>query len=244
MDLSGKVVLVTGGAHRVGQAISLGLAKKGAKVAIHYNQSADGAHETLARIRAAGQEAFLIQGDLSHFHQIERVLEACYEEFKRIDVLINNAALYFKTPVLDTTEEQWDELFAVNLKAAYFCATLAARHMLEQNAGKIINITDVAGILPWPDFIPYCTTKAGLIAITKGLAKALAPQIQVNAVASGTVLMAENASQADKEAIRQATLLKRIGSPRDVLSTILFLIQGSDYITGEVIAVDGGRLLI
>lgn len=243
MDIKSKVALITGGAHRVGKAMALGLAKEDVKLALHYNQSEHAAQETLSEIQSLGKKAILIQGDFSKVDQIEKVVNTCYEYYQSIDILINNAAVYFKTPLLETSEEQWDELFNINLRAPYFCSQVAAQMMKKQNSGKIINIADVAGISPWPDYIPYSATKAGLISITKGMAIALAPQIQVNAIASGTVLMTENATSDYTNKIKDETLLKKIGSPQDIVNTVIFLLKGSDYLTGEVIVVDGGRLL-
>ncbi len=243
MRLAGKVALVTGGAKRVGRAISLGLAEVGAKVAIHYYHSEDGAQETLAAVKAVGGEGFLIRGDFSQVDTIRSTVKKCAEHYGGVDVLINNAAVYSKTPLAETTEDAWDALFTVNLKAPFFCSQAAAKIMKARGSGKIVNIADVAGIVPWPEFIPYSASKAGLLSLTKGLAVALAPEIQVNAVASGTVLMAEAASTAYHKEISEATLLKRIGEPADIVNTVLFLLTGSDYITGAVIPVDGGKLL-
>ena len=243
MDIEGKVALVTGGAVRVGKAISLGLAREGASVALHYNRSQNEALRTVSEIESFGAKAVALEGDFLSVEQIERVVNACLETFGRIDILVNNAAVYFKTRFGQTQEGEWDALVNVNLKAPFFCAQLASQTMLEQKRGKIINITDIAGIAPWPDYIPYCTSKSGLIALTKGLAKALAPHIQVNAIASGTVLFQEETQKPSQAELIDQTLLKRVGNPQDIVNTVIFLVQGSDFITGEVIAVDGGRLL-
>ncbi|MFQ5770280.1 MAG: SDR family NAD(P)-dependent oxidoreductase, partial [bacterium] len=135
-------------------------------------------------------------------------------------------------------------LLNINLKAPFFCAQYVAKYMKKQKIGKIINLADVAGISPWPGYIPYCASKAGLIAITKGLAKTLAPKIQVNAIASGTVLLQEDTTKEFENEIKNLSLLKKIGTPADIVNTVVFLIKGSDFITGEVITVDGGRLLV
>jgi len=239
MNIQDKVVLITGGAHRLGKAISIGLARAGAKVIVHYNHSEQEAQATRDEILALNREVLLAQGDFSNIHDIENVVDLCLEHFDAIDVLVNNAAVYFGTPLRETTQQQWDKLFEVDLRAPYFCSKCVAEKMLQRKSGKIINITDIAGVAAWAGFIPYSATKAGLIAITKGLAQELAPHIQVNAVAPGTVLLRENeTANADR-----TTLLKKVGSPQDVVNTILFLIEGGDYITGEVITVDGGRLL-
>jgi NAD(P)-dependent dehydrogenase (short-subunit alcohol dehydrogenase family) len=244
LELENKVALVTGGAARVGKAISLGLAKEGVKVAVHYHHSRDEAEQTLSEIEAAGSDALLLPGNFSRVAEIEKVVRSCYQHFKSLDILINNAAIYFRTPLGETTEKQWDDLLSINLKAPFFCAQFASTIMKKQQSGKIINIADVAGISPWPGFIPYSASKAGLISITKGLAQALAPDIQVNAIASGTVLMAKDATEDYENEIRNLTLLKKIGSPADIVNTVLYLLKGSDFITGSVITVDGGRLLI
>jgi len=243
MQLDGKIALVTGGSQRVGRAISLGLAQRGARVAVHYHDSENQARDTVDQIRDAGGEAFPIRGNFALTRDIRNTMKACVKQFGGLDILVNNAAVYFETLLRETSEKEWDMLFEINLKAPFFCCQEAAKVMEKQQSGKIVNIADVAGIVPWADHIPYCATKAGLISITKGLAKALAPNIQVNAVASGTVLLADNAAKEYREKIENGTLLKRIGSPQDVVNTVLFLLTGSDYITGSVIAVDGGKLL-
>lgn len=243
MDIQGKSALVTGGAVRVGRAISLGLAKAGAEVAVHYNKSKDEAQRTVSEIEAFGGQAFAIQGDFRKIPEVERVVSDSAAETGRLDILINNAANYFRTPIGEVTEVGWDTLFHLNVKAPFFCAQFAASFMKKQASGKIINIADVAGISPWPDFIAYSASKAGLISITKGLAKALAPDVQVNAIASGTVLIHEEASEKYKRQVADQTLLKRVGKPEDIVNTVLFLLQGSDYVTGTVVTVDGGRLL-
>jgi len=244
MNLENKVALVTGAAHRVGKSIALGLAHEGMKIALHFNRSQEQANQTLEEIKALGAEAIAIQGDFADVAQIKNVVKKCHEHFEKIDVLINNAALYFKTPVGETSEPGWDGLLDINLKAPYFCAQYVSGLMKQQKRGKIINITDVAGISPWPEFIPYSASKAGLIAVTKGLAKALAPNIQVNAIASGTILMSEGATEEYKNEIKDSTLLKKLGTPEDIVNTAIFLLKGSDFMTGEVVVVDGGRLLV
>lgn len=243
MELQNKVALITGGAHRVGKAIALGLVKERVKLALHYNHSTDKAEQTISEIKSMGGEALLIQGDFSRVSEIENVVKTCHQHFKKIDILINNAAIYFRTPLGETTEEQWDDLLTINLKAPFFCAQFVAIIMKKQKSGKIINITDVAGITPWSGYIPYSASKAGLISITKGMAKALAPDIQVNAVAPGTVLMREEATEDEIKEIKNLTLLKKIGTPEDIVNAVLFLLKGGDFVTGEVIVVDGGRLI-
>lgn len=242
MEIRGKVALVTGGARRVGREIVLSLAREGARIGLHYNTSRDEAEKTKHAAEEHGTEVFLLQGDFSRIDVVQDVVEKCHRHWGQLDILINNASVYYSTPLDAVSEEQWDDLLSINLKAPFFCARAAARMM--KNAGKIINIADVSGYIPWSDFIPYCTSKAGLIAVTKGLAKALAPDIQVNAVAPGTVLLGDDALETHAQEIERETLLKRIGSPQDIANTVIFLLKGSDYITGETIAVDGGSLLV
>jgi NAD(P)-dependent dehydrogenase (short-subunit alcohol dehydrogenase family) len=244
MELKNKVALVTGGAVRLGKAMALALAKEGAKVALHYHQSSEKAQQTLSQIESLGVESLLIQADLSRVSEIEKMVNTCYQQFNRIDILVNNAAIYFKTPLGETTEKQWDDLFTINLKAPFFCAQHVSTIMKKQKSGKIINIADVAAVIPWTGYIPYSASKAGLIAITKGMATALAPDIQVNAVAPGTVLLREDATKEEINEVKNLTLLKKIGTPEDIVNAVLFLLKGSDFVTGEVIVVDGGRLLV
>lgn len=243
MTLQNKVALITGGAVRVGRALALSLAQQGVNIGLHYHKSKEKAQQVCDEIRSYGASAILLQGNFTKISDIERVVNQCHEHFKKIDILINNAAVYYRTPFGETTESQWDELFNINLKAPFFCAQFVSRYMKQQKSGNIINIADVAGIDPWSGFIPYSASKAGLISITKGMAKALAPHIRVNAIAPGTVIMREEATEEERKVIEQRTLLKRIGNPEDIVKTVLFILE-CDYLTGAVIAVDGGRLLV
>lgn len=243
MDLKGKVVLVTGGARRIGRSISLALGEKGANVIINYNASAEQAEEAKRKVEALGARAMTVQADVSKAAQVDRMVDEAVAAFGRIDVLINNAAIFYKTPFLELTEEHWDDFMSINLKGPFLCARKIGELMLKQGSGKIINIADVSGVRPWAPYIPYCVSKAGVIMLTKVLAKALAPNIQVNAVSPGPVLLPEYYGEKEAEQAIKNTVLKRVGSPEDIARTVIFLIEGSDYITGEVIAVDGGRLI-
>jgi len=241
MNLKNKVVLVTGGAVRVGRSICLELAKAGAVIFCHYNQSAAQAGLLKRKVEKGGGKIYLLQSDLSHIPNIDKLVNEIVVKSGRLDVLINNAALFYKTPLGTVTEEQWDRLFNLNLKAAFFCAQRVGQYMRKQGWGKIVNIGDACGTNPWPSFIPYGLTKSGIIAMTRGLAKALAPQIQVNCVNPGPVMFPDHYSESEKEQSLRRTLLKRAGRPEDVAMAVRFLIEGSDYITGTVLAVDGGR---
>ena len=243
MNLKNKVVLVTGGAVRVGRSICLELAGAGAVIFCHYNQSAAQAGSLKKKVERGGGKINLLQSDLSHIPNIDKLVNEIVSKAGRLDVLVNNAALFYKTPLGTVSEQQWDRLFNLNLKAAFFCAQQAGRHMRRQGRGKIINIGDTCGSNPWPSFIPYGLTKSGIIAMTRGLAKALAPQVQVNCVNPGPVMFPDDYSESEKELSLRRTLLKRAGSPQDVARAVRFLIEGSDYITGTVLAVDGGRAI-
>lgn len=244
MEIEGKVALVTGAAKRVGREIALGLAEGGAQLVVHYRTSAKEAQEVVARIKALGGKPIAVQGDLSRAAEAEAVVEAAMAAFGRIDILVNSAAVFFRTPFGTLTEDDWDAIMDTNLKGPFLLCRRVGEIMLGQGSGKIINIADVGAYRPWADYIPYCVAKAGLIALTQGLARALAPTVQVNAVAPGPVLLPEGTTEEERDRIIRRTPLKRLGSPEDVARTVRFLIEGSDFITGEVVAVDGGAQLL
>lgn len=243
VQASGKIALVTGAARRVGKAIALALAQRGAHVAISYNRSADEARQAVQEIEAHGVRGLAVRGDIRRSGEVNAMVAQVIEHFGRIDILVNNASNYYKTPFPDLTEEQWDDLVDTNLKGTFLVAKRVGDEMLKAGSGKIINLADWAGFRPYKDYIPYCVAKAGVIALTKALAKTLAPNIQVNAVAPGPVLLPEEFDDRVREAVVRATPLQRIGSPDDIAQTVVFLIEGSDFITGATIVVDGGRLI-
>jgi pteridine reductase len=184
----------------------------------------------------------LIRADLGVMEDIEAMFRQLRSEFNRLDILVNNASEFAPATIDQTTPEEWDRQMAANAKGPFFVAQHAAR-MMAGGSGKIVNIVDVAGEIIWPRYFPYSISKAALIAVTKGMAKSYAPDIQVNGVAPGPVLFPENYSLSQKTAAIDRTLLKRQGSAEDVVRAILFLIE-HDYITGEILRVDGGRHLI
>jgi len=243
VELQGRVSLVTGAGRRLGRAIALGLARRGSSIAVHFHQDATGAEDTAAKTREFGVEAEIVQADLSQPEQAENLVAEVVRIFGRIDVLINNAAIYSRTPLGQVTRDDWDRLLNLNLRGAFFCAQAAGVAMKHQGSGKIVNIADVAGLDPWPGYIPYSISKAGLIAMTTGMAKALAPEVTINAVAPGTVLLRHEATE-EAEKLIELSLLKKVGTPEDVVAAVLFLIEGSDFVTGDVLRVDGGRLLL
>jgi NAD(P)-dependent dehydrogenase (short-subunit alcohol dehydrogenase family) len=243
MKLKGKVALVTGGAKRIGRAIALALADRGCHVAITHRTSMTEASTTVRAIRRRGVKGSAYGVDQRDGPQVRDAVQSMRSSFDRIDILINNASSFYRTPWREVSEDQWADLLATNLTGPWRFAQAVAPIMEKQRAGKIINIVDVAAFSPWPDYLPYCVAKGGLVTLTKGLAKALAPQVQVNAVAPGPILFPPGLSApARRQAIRR-TLLRRVGDPQDIVQAILFLLEGSDYVTGVVLPVDGGRRL-
>lgn len=241
MELHGRTALVTGAARRVGRAIALSMADRGADVVIHYKSSASEAGETVKAVERLGRRASAIQADLADPDQVETLADRAVKAFGKIDVLVNSAAIFRRTPFEQLTVQDWEQFLRVNLTGPFLLARRLGLQMRQHGAGKIINIADVAGMKPWADFLPYSVSKGMVITMTQGLAKALAPEVQVNAVVPGTVLLAEEYSEKERESIVRGTPLKRIGDPADIAQTVLFLIEGSDFITGQVVVVDGGR---
>ncbi len=240
MKIKESVVLITGSARRLGAAMARAVADRGGRVIVHYHRSRGEAKATLRRIEKRGGIAHLVQGDLSVAGDCQRIVEEAYSTFGQLDVLINNAAVFFKTPLLQVTEADWDTTLNTNLKGSFFCAQAAARVM---KRGKIINIADWSGLRPYSDYLPYCVSKAGVIALTRGLARTLAPHIEVNAIAPGPLLLPEDFDQAERATIIRNTPLQKIGRPEDIVNAVLFLIEGTDFMTGETIVIDGGRLI-
>lgn len=243
MELKGKVALVTGAGKRVGQAIAFALAERGAGVAIHYRASREGAESAAAAIIRGGGNAQIFGADLERVADIERMTTAVIEAFGRIDVLVNSASVFYRKPIEELTERDWDLNLDTNLKAPFFLSKFAGREMKRQGAGKIVNIGDWAGIRPYNNYLPYTVSKSGLIGLTRALAKALAPEVQVNCVALGPVMPPDDYDPAEIETLRKATLTKTIGSPGDVARAVLFLCEGTDFATGSTLMLDGGRLL-
>jgi len=243
MELRGRWALVTGAAKRVGRSIALALAERGANVAVHYNSSANDAAATVKEIEAFGVRSFALGAELSRAEEVTRLAREAEQRTGRIDVLVNNASNYLRVPFDELTEEVWDASLDVNLKAPFLLSWHLGRAMKARGGGHIINLADWAGERPYNDYLPYCVAKAGVICLTKALAKALAPEVQVNAVAPGPVLPPENLGANERQAIVRATPLKRFGTPDDVARCVRFLAEEADFSTGAVFLVDGGRLI-
>jgi pteridine reductase len=243
MELKGRVALVTGAGKRVGRAIAMALAERGAAIAIHYRSSQREAAEGVAAIASRGGRAEALAADLGSVAAIEGMVTDLLAKFGRIDVLVNSASVFYRKPLEDVTEDDWDISLDTNLKAPFFLSKFAGAAMRRQGAGKIVNIGDWAGIRPYNNYLPYTVSKSGLIGLTRALAKALAPEVQVNCVALGPVMPPEDYDATEIESLRRATLTKTLGTPEDVARAVLYLCEGADFTTGSTLMVDGGRLL-
>ncbi len=227
-------VLVTGAARRIGRAIAIELAQSGFQIAIHYNTSREEAEDAS---RQCGN-APLFQADLGKVEEIRRLFAEVRERFGVLDCLVNNAARFAGIDPLDITEADWDFIHDVNLKGTFFCCQEAARQMLETGHGRIVNISSLGGIRPWAEHAHYCASKAGLIMLTRALAKAWAPQISVNSVAPGVIPFGERDEQIEK--LIEATPMRRAGTGKDIADAVRFFLTAPQFITGQTLAVDGG----
>ena len=243
VELKGKTVLVTGAAKRVGREIALALARRGADIAVHFNTSKAEAEKTAGDIASLGVRSGVFRADLGDDSAIEKMVSGVMGKFGRLDGMVNNAAVFFKTPFDTLTADEWDRTMSVNLRAVFLCCVHGGRAMLEGDGGAIVNIADWAGERPYRDYIPYCVSKAGVISLTKAFARTLAPRVRVNAIGPGPVLVPSDLSPAEAREIMEKTPMKRHGSPQDVANTVVFLFEGSDYLTGAFLPVDGGRLI-
>ena len=227
-------VLVTGAAKRIGRTIALELSRRGFEVAIHYNRSRE---EAEAASRECGG-APIFQADLARVEEIRRLFREVRERIGPLDCLVNNAARFTRFDPLDITEADWDFIHNVNLKATFFCCQEGARQMKEQGAGRIVNISSLGGIRAWAQHAHYCASKAGVIMLTKALAKAFAPQITVNSIAPGVI--AFNDIDAETQAMIKNTPMRRAGNPQEVAEAVHFFLTAPDFITAQLLAVDGG----
>jgi pteridine reductase len=245
--LTGKVVLITGGARRVGAEIARTLHAHGMQLVIHYRSSRDDAQALQVELeKRRPKSVALVKGELLQVALLPGIVEDAAAAFGRLDVLVNNASSFYPTPVGTATEEQWEDLIGTNLKAPFFLAQAAAPH-LKKTHGCIVNIADIHAERPIKHYPIYSTAKAGLVMLTKSLARELAPEVRVNAIAPGTIMWPEGEaelSEAQKQEMLARIPLRRSGSPDDIARTALFLIRDADYIDGQVIAVCGGRSVV
>ncbi len=242
--MQGKVILVTGGAKRVGAAICRRLHAAGANIALHYRSSEDEAQDLRTELQAMRPDSVhCIQADLLDPQALLRMVNDTTSHFGRLDALVNNASSFYATPLEDVNEQNWDDLIGTNLKAPLLLAQAAAAE-LRRNHGAIVNIVDIHAERPMHGHLLYSIAKGGLAALTRALAQELAPNVRVNAVSPGVIVWPESAEWADEERRRKVvahTLLKRQGEPDDIARTVEFLLNDAPYITGQIISVDGGR---
>jgi NAD(P)-dependent dehydrogenase (short-subunit alcohol dehydrogenase family) len=238
--LEGKVALVTGAGKRLGRAVALRLVEEGMDLAVHYNNSAKEAAEVVGKIEEMGQKAVAIKADLRSVDEIRRLLLEVGNELGRLDLLVNSAASFLPGSVISTTEEVWDTSLDTNVKAPFFVAQAAAP-MLRRSKGAIVNFSDTGGLLGWPGFIGHSVAKAGVINLTRSLAKSLAPDVRVNAIAPGTITMPGDPPEWEEEFVKLAPL-KKTGRPSDIADAVVYLAT-AEFLTGYTLVLDGGRTL-
>jgi NAD(P)-dependent dehydrogenase (short-subunit alcohol dehydrogenase family) len=240
MNISGKVALITGSSKRIGRATAVELARRGASIAVHYRSDEAGARETLRLAREAGSSGDIFHCELTNNADVEKMFANLETRLGGLDILVNSASIFSPGTVQDCTPESWDAQMASNAKAPFFIGQAAAKLMSRRGQGKIVNLVDGSGEMIWPAYFAYSVSKAAFIAVNRGMAKAFAPAIQVNGIAPGPVLFPEYYTQDQKRMAIDRTLLKRAGTAEDIVNAVIFLIE-NDYITGEVLHVDGGR---
>lgn len=239
MKIENGLALVTGAGIRLGREMALALAREGMNVAVHYGHSKKDAEETVADIRKLGRNADAFAADLSKPGAPEKLVDAVVASMGAIDLLVNSAAIMLRTPIGEVTYEHWAETMDLNLRAPFFLSQAAAK-VMKPRGGVIINIADLAAFETWKGYIPHSISKAGVVQMTRAMAHALAPEIRVNAIAPGAVLLPEGWPEDSRKRLEESTPLKRLGTPEDVTAALLYLIR-ADFVTGETLVVDGGR---
>jgi pteridine reductase len=240
VQLEGRVALVTGAGRRLGRAMAHGLAQRGMSLALHYHSSEHGARSLADEIERAGGRASCFKADLTDARAAEDLPLQVTSRMGGLDVLVNSAAVMQRLSMEDTGPEEWDAILALNLRSVFFC-TRGAAPALRRARGKVVNLADLAGLEPWPGYVAHSISKAGVVMLTRVLAQSLAPEVTVNAIAPGAVLVPEDYSEEERARLARSTPLRRLGSPSDVVSALLYLLEGGDYVTGEILVVDGGR---
>ena len=238
--LLGQVALVTGSGKRLGREVALGLAQRGADVVVHFRSSAGDALQVMDQIQKLGRRSIALQADLNEIPQVREMFEKLAAQMGRLDILVNSAASFVQTEFARTTETEWHDSVDTNLKAPFFCSQAAAP-LLKEARGCIINFADVGGILGWTGYIPHSISKAGVMMLTRCLAKELAPEVRVNALAPGTITLPDDAPDLEANFIKQAPL-KRSGRPADIIDAVIYLATAK-FVTGHTLVIDGGRIL-
>jgi pteridine reductase len=239
MKLEGRVALVTGAGRRVGRALAVALGRERMTVAVHYHASSDGARETVTEIERAGGAAALFQADLGSASAPAGLVEHVTGQLGPLAVVVNSAAVMERTPIGAVTPQEWDAIFALNLRAP-FLISQAVAPVMKAEGGAIVNIADLAAFETWPAYIPHSISKAAIVKMTSALARVLAPEIRVNAIAPGAVLLPAGWDEQASDRLASTTPLQRLGDPEDVVQAMLYLLR-SDFVTGETLIVDGGR---
>jgi pteridine reductase len=239
--LPGRVALVTGAAKRLGRTVALRIAAKGADVAVHYGESAAEARELVSEIEKLGRRSAAFSAELTSVPAIQKLVANVAAHFGHLDILVNSAANFLETKFGSTTEQSWDASLDTNLKAPFFCSQAAAPHLAKSGRGAIVNFADIGGILGWREFLPHSLSKAGIILMTRVLAKELAPAVRVNAIAPGTITMPGDPPEWQRDFIRLAPL-RRSGRPEEIADAVLFLLT-AEFLTGQTLILDGGRTL-
>jgi pteridine reductase len=242
MELGGRVALVTGAGRRLGRALASALAGRGMTLAIHHYASSGGAASLRDQVVRAGGRAVCFAANLADATAARELPRRVVAEFGRLDVLVNSAAVMHRWRFEETSPEQYDAILDLNLRAAFFC-TQGGAEALRATRGKVVNMADLAGLEPWVGYAAHSISKAGMVMLTKVLALSLAPDVTVNAIAPGAVLVPEDYDAAERDRLVRGTPLGRLGRPEDAVGALLYLLEGGDFVTGEVLVVDGGRVL-
>lgn len=242
MELRGRVALVTGAGRRLGRAMAAALASRGMTLAIHHHASSAGAIELRDEIVRSGGRAVCFPADLTDASAAQALPQRVVRELGGLDVLVNSAAVMRRLRFDETTPEQWDAILDLNLRSIFFC-TQGAAPALRAARGKVVNLADLSGVQPWPGFAAHSISKAGVVMLTKVMARSLAPDVTVNAIAPGAVLVPDEYDADERERLARSTPLRRLGNPADAIAALLYLLEGGDFVTGEVLVVDGGRHL-
>jgi len=241
LTLEGRVALVTGAAKRLGRHVALHLAAEGADIAVHYGKSGTEAHALVEEIEGQGRRAAAFSANLTNVQAISWLIEQVAAHFGRLDILINSAANFLQAKFGETTQKSWDASLDTNLRAPFFCAQAAAPYLAKSGKGIIINFADIGGLLAWSEFLPHSISKSGVILMTRALAKELAPDIRVNAIAPGMVSLPDDPPEWDQNYSQRAPL-KRSGRPDEIAAAVSFFIN-LEFATGQVLVLDGGRSL-